>query len=238
MTGEEGSNIAIGDRGPYVEKGIPRIKLQKNQTALYIGPGPEINKAEHIVNLVDSSSYILSDFLFKADKTEEFQGHRVRTTNQNGYDVLRTEENIGELFPILENASYVIGYNNRSFDMQVLKPYYPGNIDHFQVFDILNDIRDKIGRRLALNDVVYATLGKKKSGHGLMAIDYYKEGKWEELKRYCMDDVTITKELFEFGVKNKEIYYLNEVGRATIKVDWAKYLEGSEGNDVHITLPF
>lgn len=89
-----------------------------------------------------------------------------------------------------------------------------------------------------MNDLISATLGKKKTGHGLMAIDYYKEGKWEELKKYCMDDVLLTKELFDFGIKNKEVQYLNELGKIPIKVDWVKYLDDVEANDMPLTLPF
>lgn len=149
-----------------------------------------------------------------------------------------TEKELNKLFPILENSSYIIGYNVNSFDIAVLQAYYPGKVEIFSTFDILEDIREKIGRRLALNDVIYATLGKKKSGHGLMAIDYYKEGKWEELKKYCLDDVSLTKELFDYGVQNKEIQYLNEKGKISIKVDWGKYLEEAKANDMPLTLPF
>lgn len=149
-----------------------------------------------------------------------------------------TEKEINSLFPLLENASYLIGFNIKNFDLPVLSAYYPGNIDHFSVFDILDDIKEKIGRRLSLNEVVGATLGKKKSGHGLMAIDFYKEGKWDELKKYCLDDVMLTKELFDYGVKTNEINYLTPTGKATIKVSWKKYLEESGTNDTHLTLPF
>lgn len=149
-----------------------------------------------------------------------------------------TEKELNKLFPLLENSSYIIGYNVNSFDIAVLQAYYPGKVEIFSTFDILEDIREKIGRRLALNDVIYATLGKKKSGHGLMAIDYYKEGKWKELKKYCMDDVLLTKELFDYGVMNKEIQYLNETGKVSIKVDWEKYLEEGKNSDMPLTLPF
>ena len=149
-----------------------------------------------------------------------------------------TEKELNSLFPILENASYIIGYNVRSFDLPVLQGYYPGNVASFSQFDILDDIRDKIGRRIGLNDVIYATFGEKKSGHGLMAIDFYREGKWEELKKYCLDDVMLTKKLFDFGLKNGEIYYLDETGKVTIKVDWKKYMENSGKTDTPLTLPF
>lgn len=148
------------------------------------------------------------------------------------------EKELSKIFPLLENASYVIGYNSNGFDLPVLQAYYPGNILTLSTFDLLEDIRIKIGRRLGLNDVAAATLGKKKSGHGLMAIDYYKEGKIAELKKYCLDDVMITKELFEYGAKYGEIHYINEIGRNIIRVDWKKYMEGNGNSQAELTLPF
>ncbi|PIQ72224.1 hypothetical protein COY13_00800 [Candidatus Roizmanbacteria bacterium CG_4_10_14_0_2_um_filter_36_35] len=148
------------------------------------------------------------------------------------------EKELNKLFPILESASYVIGYNIRSFDMEVLQGYYPGKTSSFAVFDILDDLRGKIGRRLALNEFIFATLGKKKSGHGLHAIDLYKEGKIDELKKYCLDDVSLTKELFDYGVTNSKVYFLNERGKIEVSVSWKKYLEKGKTQNIPLTLPF
>lgn len=148
------------------------------------------------------------------------------------------EKELNKLFPILESSSYIVGYNVANFDVAVLQAYYPGQVSVFKTFDILDDIKSKIGRRISLNEVVNATLGKKKSGHGLQAINLYKEGKIEELKQYCLDDVMLTKELFEYGIKNGEIFYPAVSGKISIKVDWKKYLEEEGGNDVPLTLPF
>lgn len=149
-----------------------------------------------------------------------------------------TEKELPQLYPILESASYIVGYNIRSFDMNVLQAYYPGNTASLPVFDILDDIKSIIGKRIGLNDVASVTLNEKKSGHGLMAIDYYKEGKWEELKKYCMDDVMVTKKLFDYGFEKGEIFYMNEVGKVPIKVNWKKYMEESGSSEVALTLPF
>lgn len=149
------------------------------------------------------------------------------------------EPEISKLFPLMEHASYVIGYNIRSFDMSVLQAYYPGKVEDFSVFDMLEDIREKIGRRLALNDLISATLNKKKSGHGLMAIDYYREGKLEELRSYCTDDVMVTKQLFDYGANNGIVSYLGDNGKTDIRVSWKKYLEDAgSSNDMPLTLPF
>ncbi len=148
------------------------------------------------------------------------------------------EKEIGNLFTLFENASYLVGYNIFNFDLAVLSAYYPGDIRVFSVFDILDDIKEKIGKRVSLNEVVYATLGKKKSGHGFQAIDYYREGKITELKKYCLNDVILTKEIFDYGIEKGEIYYPSLNGKVAIKVNWKKYIEDEEKKDTPLTLPF
>jgi len=148
------------------------------------------------------------------------------------------ENEISQSFSYFENASYIIGYNINSFDLPVFQAYYPGRVESFSVFDILEDIREKIGRRLGLNDLILATLNKRKTGHGLAAIDYFKNKNFDKLKKYCLDDVMLTKELFDFGIKNKKIYYLTPFGKEQVEVDWEKYLKDNEKKSVSLTLPF
>ena len=156
----------------------------------------------------------------------------------NGEGMVFEEKDLQKSFPLLENASFVIGYNSNGFDLPVLQAYYPGDVTKLSTFDLLEDIRLKIGRRLALNDVAFATLNKKKTGHGLMAIDYYKEGKIDLLKQYCLDDVMITKELFDYGVKYGEVQFINEVGRNSIRINWKQYMEDNGSAQTELTLPF
>ena len=148
------------------------------------------------------------------------------------------EDELSGLFRLLENASYAIGFNSDGFDLPVLSSYYHGDIKHFSSFDILSDIKNILGFRLSLNDLVAATLGKKKSGHGLQAIELFKEGRIDELKQYCLDDVMLTKELFDYGVNTGEIHYINERGKMPIRVDWKKYKEQSGKSESLLTLPF
>ncbi len=148
------------------------------------------------------------------------------------------EERIAEVFPFLEKASYIIGYNIVKFDLEVLQAYYPGDVRTFPSFDLMEDIKRKIGRRIALDEVVFATLGEKKIGHGLKAVEDFKKGNWKELEEYCLKDVMLTKKLFDFGVKNGKIFYPTEAGKKEMAVDWKRILEGDSKNDVSLTLPF
>ena len=67
-----------------------------------------------------------------------------------------------------------------------------------------------------------ATLNIGKTGHGLDAIDYFREGKWDLLKSYCLNDVKITKEVYDYGLKHGHVYYMTRDGsdRKSVQVEW------------------
>ncbi|KXK11800.1 MAG: hypothetical protein UZ22_OP11002000246 [Microgenomates bacterium OLB23] len=157
--------------------------------------------------------------------------------NTNTYHTF-LEKELGELFVLLENASVVIGYNSDGFDLPVLQSYYPGDVTQFKSFDILADIKRILGRRISLDEVVKATLGEGKSGNGLQAITYYRKGMWEELKKYCLDDVRLTKELFDFGVRERKIFYNTPAGQRFMTVSWDSHMNNTSSNDISLTLPF
>lgn len=116
------------------------------------------------------------------------------------------EHELNALWPILEKAERLIGFNSESFDLAVLKKYYAGNISVFPHLDLLKVIKESTGKRFKLNDIAKATLQIEKSADGLQAMEWYKEGKIDLIKQYCEQDVKVTKEVYEFGRKNKMLY--------------------------------
>ncbi len=144
------------------------------------------------------------------------------------------EKDLPGLFPILETASLIIGFNIVRFDLEVLKPYYVGDITKFNTLDLLEEIKKVLGKRIALEELVKETLKAKKEGHGLMAVNYYKEGKLDLLKKYCLSDVRLTKELYEYGKNYGKVFYQGPYGRVEIKTDWGRKLQK---NELNLTLP-
>ena len=55
-------------------------------------------------------------------------------------------------------------------------------------------------------------LGEKKTSHGLEAIEMYRRGEMERLKEYCMQDVKITKKIFDL-IRNQGYLWIPERGR-------------------------
>lgn len=117
------------------------------------------------------------------------------------------EENLKDLWPYLERAERLIGYNSKYFDIPVLQNYYPGDLLKIPHLDLLEEIKKAIGIRIKLDDVARATLNTKKSGHGLQATEWFKQGEWEKIEKYCIDDVRITRDVYEYGKLNKQIFY-------------------------------
>ena len=72
----------------------------------------------------------------------------------------------------------------------------------------------------------------------MQAIEYYRAGKIEELRQYCLDDTMLTMELFDYGVKNNEVYYMSEHGKTPIRVRWKKHMDRQEAEETHLILPF
>lgn len=144
----------------------------------------------------------------------------------------------GKLWPIIERADMLIGYNSDHFDIPLLDKYYPGDLNAIKSLDILVEIKNSLGRRLRLDTIAEATLGINKSGHGLEAVQWWKEGKEDLVRKYCLDDVRITKEVYDYALKNKELSYKDFGDIKKIKLntkDWEKIEEPAA---LTHTLPF
>ena len=73
-------------------------------------------------------------------------------------------------------------------------------------------------KRMLLSGLAAATLGTGKSGHGLQAIDWYRNGQWDLLIKYCRQDVKVTKDVYEFGRDNGFLYIPKAGSRRRIDV--------------------
>lgn len=148
------------------------------------------------------------------------------------------QEELVNLWPIIEKADMLIGYNSDHFDIPLLNKYYPGDLTQIKSLDILKEIKNSLGRRLKLDSVAEATLGRKKIGHGLDAIIWWKNGEIERVKKYCKEDVKITKELYEYALKNKVLKYKDLGEIRDIKLDTSTWENEKKDGSITHTLPF
>lgn len=138
-----------------------------------------------------------------------------------------TENEMPAFEKMLQKTDLIIGFNINHFDLPILQKYLSVDLSKIPALDIMNDVVSAIGYRVSLDDLAGNTLGKRKSANGLMAVQYWREGRIDELKKYCLDDVRITRDLYEHVLKNNEIKFTARDANLpyvkSIKVDWAKY---------------
>lgn len=134
------------------------------------------------------------------------------------------EYEIPEFGKLLADTGLLIGFNTRGFDIPVLESALPLSGYDFTSLDMMDDVISGVGFRVALDNLAGATIGAKKSADGLQAIRWYKEGKIEEIKKYCLQDVKVTMDLYEYGKKfgNVMYYARDKAQNMPLPVSWGK----------------
>lgn len=147
------------------------------------------------------------------------------------------EHELPALWPRLERADRIIGYNTKGFDYPVMNAYYPGDVAKFPSLDLLEEIARVLGFRVKLDDVAAATLGYGKTGHGLQAIEFFRKGELDKLRDYCLQDVRVTKEVYEYGKAHGEVFFFDRAGvKKAVKVDLKQ--PAAKPAPINLTMPF
>lgn len=131
------------------------------------------------------------------------------------------ENEVDRLITTLASAELVVGYNLLGFDYEVLRGYgeFPSGTPH--TLDIMVELQQKLSFRPKLESVVQATLGEGKTGDGLQALRWYREGRLDEIARYCQEDVRLTRDLYLFGKRNRHVLVARYSGSPIkVEVDW------------------
>jgi DEAD/DEAH box helicase domain-containing protein len=123
-----------------------------------------------------------------------------------------------KLAPRLQAAELLIGFNIRRFDLPVLQPYLPYSITTLPVLDIMEEVVKNLGHRLSLDSIAQATLGRGKSGSGLDALRWFKEGRFDLITKYCLDDVKLTKEVYEYGKEHGRLFATSRFSDEKIQI--------------------
>jgi DEAD/DEAH box helicase domain-containing protein len=130
----------------------------------------------------------------------------VHDSETNEYTSYTVEE-LPKLWPIMEKADMLIGYNSDFFDIPILNRYYPGDLTRIRSLDLMVEVQKVLGRRLRLQSLAEATLNKGKSGDGLKAVEWWAQGLVDKVREYCIEDVRITRQLYDYALKNGVLKY-------------------------------
>lgn len=125
------------------------------------------------------------------------------------------------LVPVLEAAERVIGFNLHGFDYPVLAAELGDWVHALPTTDLMAEAQRALGHRASLENLARATLGSGKLGSGLDALAYYRAGEWEKLERYCLEDVKLTKALYEYAQCEGMLYYQRGPRRVPVPMSFA-----------------
>ncbi len=150
------------------------------------------------------------------------------------------QEDLPKLWPIIEQADMLITFNGNHFDIPLLNKYYSGDLTKIKSLDLMVEIKNSLGRRIKLDTIAEATLGTKKIGHGLQAVEWWRTGEIDKIIKYCIEDVKITRQLYDYALTNSKLKYkdLGVGGEIKdIKLDTSKW-ENKDDSAMTFTLPF
>lgn len=148
----------------------------------------------------------------------------IHDSETNGYRSY-FKEDLPRLWPILERTDMLVGFNSDSFDIPLLSRYYPGSLSHIRSLDLLAEVQKVLGRRIRLQSLAEATLGRKKTGDGLKAMEWWREGKRNKVAAYCIEDVHLTRKLYDYALQHGTVKYADFGTVHDIKLDtslWEK----------------
>ncbi len=121
------------------------------------------------------------------------------------------QEEFDEMWKIINKADLLITFNGEYFDIPLLNKYYAkagfGDLKKIRSLDLFKEVKQTSGRWLKLDKIAEGTFGINKIGDGLDAVKWWRTGEIEKIKKYCLEDVKITKDVYEFALKNKKIMY-------------------------------
>lgn len=148
-----------------------------------------------------------------------------------------THEDLPALWEVMRNVDTLIGFNNNHFDTPLLNKYAPMDLlKEYDSIDLLESVRQSLGRRIRLDWIAEGTLGINKSGDGLQAVEWWKQGEVEKVKQYCIDDVRITKDIFDYALKHEELLY-NDLGAVhTVPIDTSRWKKEESPEDASVSL--
>ncbi len=131
------------------------------------------------------------------------------------------EEQMNELLALLKGADLVVGYNSRRFDYDVLGGYTSEPLAAvLPTLDIMEELEKRLGFRVKLDNVAQNTLGAGKSGDGMQSLRWVKEGKLDQVRDYCMQDVRVTLDVFNHAVNTGELFYSDKKGnKKSVRLD-------------------
>jgi len=135
------------------------------------------------------------------------------------------ESDFDRLWPLFQKADRIIGFNTLHFDIPALQPYAFFPLEKLAHFDILEKVKESCGHRISLSVLARDNLKQGKIDSGSNAVLYWNQHdkiSLEKLQKYCEQDVLVTRDLYDLGLKRGILNYTDKWNEhRTCKVDFA-----------------
>ena len=142
------------------------------------------------------------------------------------------QEEFGKVWELIKKADLLITFNGDYFDIPLLNKYYQkaglGDLKTIRSLDVFREVKNSSGRWLKLDKIAEGTFGINKTGDGFDAVVWWRKGEVDKIREYCLADVKITKEVYEFALKHKKLIFKEGPFTKEVKLDtkhWEPMLE-------------
>ena len=146
-----------------------------------------------------------------------------------------TQEQLPDLWRLIEHTDMLVGYNSDHFDIPLLNKYYPGDLTQIKSLDLMKEVQQVIGRRLKLDNIAKCTLGAKqaKSADGLAAVEWWRNGEYQKVIDYCIQDVKVTKKVMDYALQHGHLKYNDGPHKKVVELDTSTWQEADEVSMTH-----
>ncbi len=143
------------------------------------------------------------------------------STASHRYQIF-SETRVDQMIQHLLAADLVVGFNIINFDYAVLMGYTVLDLPHcLLTLDLLTEIEKQTGSKPRLDNIAQATLGLRKTADGVDAIKWWRKKRLLSIAEYCCFDVKLTRLVHEYGISQKELFYLDKFSqKQRLPVAW------------------
>lgn len=131
------------------------------------------------------------------------------------------EKDAADMIRYMAGFDLVVSFNGNNFDSRVLSHY--GDISGLQArsFDVAEYLSARLKHRVRLDDVAMATLQVGKSADGLQALEWWKEGRIDDIIKYCKQDVQVLRDIVIHGQEQGQVMVMeNDDQSVNVGVEW------------------
>ena len=144
----------------------------------------------------------------------------VYDSDKDDYLVYQQDE-VDALCQHLNKLDLVVGFNLIRFDYKVLSGLTDFDFHGLPTLDLLLKVHETLGYRLPLDHLAKETLGQQKSADGLQALEWWKQGRLDDIISYCKQDVRVTRDIYRYGSRHGYLIFRNKSGhQVRVPVSW------------------